>query len=158
MLTLRIKEKDYQLKFGYKAIGKSGILKEVVAIRKMLADKKKDIPDGTEEDGSEMVDMIGDIFDITSRLVLAALQKYNPDYRVAYDSPVSVNAGIEKVYDFMDDYMDEEDSMDITTLFSELVNELFNNGFLSRKSEKLETALIEQNATVAPTDHLLPMN
>lgn len=156
MLTLRVKGQDYKLKFGYKALGKSGILKEVTAMQKAIKERK-DEGEG-EENSDAMLDMLGDIFDLNSRLVLAALQKYNQEYRVDYDSQASLKNGIEKVYDFMDDYMDEEDAMDIMTLFTELMNDLFDNGFLSKKSEKLEQAMIEMDATAAPTDHLRAVN
>ena len=157
MLTLMVKGQEYKLKFGYRALGKSGILKEVTAMQKSINDRRKENED-EEEQGNAMLDMLGDIFDLNSRLVLAALQKYHQEYMVDYDSPASVKNGVEKVYDFMDDYMDEEDSMDIMTLFTELMNDLFNSGFLSKKSEKLEQAMIEQDATVAPTDHLQAVN
>lgn len=157
MLTLRVKGQEYKLKFGYKALGKSGILKEVTAMQQAINNRKKESGD-EDEQSNAMLDMLGDIFDLNSRLVLAALQKYHQEYIVDYDSQESLKNGIEKVYDFMDDYMDEEDSMDIITLFTELMNDLFNSGFLSKKSEKLEQALIEQDATVAPTDHLRAMS
>lgn len=157
MLTLRVKGQDYKLKFGYKALGKSRILKEVTAMQKALNDKKKESED-EDEQSNAMLDMLGDIFDLNSRLVLAALQRYHQEYKVDYDSQESLKNGIEKVYDFMDDYMDEEDAMDIMTLFTELMNDLFDSGFLSRKSEKLEQAMIEMDATAAPTDHLRAVN
>ncbi len=149
MLKLKVKEQEYRLRFGYKALGKSGILKEVTAIQDAINEKKKD----EEDDESSMMDMLGDIFDLNSRLTLAALQKHHKDFEVDYDSNDSLKAGIEKVYDFMDDYMDEEDSMDIMSFFSALMNELFDSGFLSKKSEKLEQAMTELDATAAPTDH-----
>lgn len=157
MLTLKVKGQEYRLKFGYKALGKSRILKEVTAMQQDINNRKKESGD-EDEQSNVMLDMLGDIFDLNSRLVLAALQKYHEEYRVDYDSQESLKNGVEKVYDFMDDYMDEEDSMDIMTLFAELMNDLFNSGFLSKKSENLEQAMIEQDATVAPTDHLLPAN
>ena len=71
-----------------------------------------------------------------------------------YDLPSDVQTKMEAVYDLLDDYMEEEESLPIMDLFSELVEELLNNGFLSKKTEELEANLTEQNATVVPMDHL----
>lgn len=148
MITLKVKGKDYKLKFGYKSFKKSGLLREVVAMQKKAkgGDNEKDNLDSNLE-------MLEEVFELNSKLVLAALQKYNEEFRVDYDNPQSIKEAIDRTDDFMDDYIDEEDSMSIMDLFNTLVNELFNGGFLSKKSKALEDALTEQDATVVPTDH-----
>lgn len=152
MTTLNIKGKEYKLKFGYRSFKKSGLLREVAALYK----KKGNSENTAEEDTGiedENVEMLEEVLELTSKLVLAALQKNHTEFRVDYEKPDSVNEIIDKVDDLMDDYMDEEDSMSIMELFSTLTEELFNNGFLSKKSVNLEESAEKTDATVIPIDH-----
>lgn len=145
MKILKIKGKEYNLKFGYKSFRKSGILKEVVTVQKKL--------ENSEEGQDKDIESLEEVLNLTSKLVLAALQKNHEEFRADYENPESVRKCTDKVDDLLDNYMDEEDSLPIIDLFHSLVDELFNNGFLSKKSEKLEESLTEQDATVVPTDH-----
>lgn len=144
MTTLKVKDKTYKIKFGYRALAKSGVLKEVVKMQSAI-DKK-------DEKGA-VVDLIADVFDILAKLVLAGLQKFNETFSCDYDDESSVSAGIERVYDLLDEYMEEEESLSVMDLFTELTNELLNNGFLSKKSKGLEENLEKQDATIVPMDH-----
>lgn len=144
MTTLKVKDKIYKIKFGYKALAKSGVLKEVVKMQSAI-DKK--------DENDAVVDLIADVFDILAKLVLAGLQKLNKTFLCDYDDESSVSAGIEKVYDFLDEYMEEEESLSVMDLFTKLTDELLNNGFLSKKSKELEENLEKQDATIVPMDH-----
>ena len=150
MLTIKVKDKEYKLKFGYKSFKKSGILKEVVAMREKAKNNENT---EAEEDATNGIEMLEEVLELNSKLVLAALQKNHEEFRADYKNPDSVNEIIDKVDDLMDDYMDEEDSMSIMDLFNALTDELFNDGFLSKKSAVLEEAMEEQDATITPTDH-----
>lgn len=147
MMTLKVKGKEYKLKFGYKSFKNSKILKEVVAMQKLLRGSDE------EEKETDNLDALADVFELNSKLVLAALQKNHEEFRADYKNPDSIQDCIDKVDNLLDDYMEEPDSMSIMDLFTELTNELFDNGFLSKKSEKLEAALEATDATVVPTDH-----
>lgn len=147
MLVIKVKEKEYKIKYGYRALAKSGILKEVVGIQTRISDNG-------EENVTNIMDILPDVFDVLAKAVLAGLQKNNAEYKCDYDLPSDVQTKMEAVYDLLDDYMEEEESLPIMDLFSELVEELLNNGFLSKKTEELEANLTEQNATVVPMDHL----
>lgn len=155
MITLKVKEKEYNLKFGYKSFKQSGILREVVSMRKKISGTKENADADTqnEDDGLENLEILEEVLELNSKLVLAALQKYHEEFRTDYKSIDEVQTIIDKVDDLMDDYMDEDDSMSIMDLFTTLTEELFNNGFLSKKSEKLEEAAEKLDATVIPIDH-----
>lgn len=144
MTTLKVKDKTYKIKFGYKALAKSGVLKEVVKMQSAI---------GKKDENDAVVDLIADVFDILAKLVLAGLQKLNKTFLCDYDDESSVLAGIEKVYDFLDEYMEEEESLSVMDLFTKLTDELLNNGFLSKKSKELEENLEKQDATIIPMDH-----
>lgn len=156
VITLKVKDKKYKLKFGYKSFKNSGILKEVVAMQAKARGNKEE--NEQEKDAENQVELLEEVLELNSKLVLIALQKYHEEFRVDYENKEEMNILIDKVDDFMDEYMDEEDSMSIMDLFNELVDELFNSGFLSKKSEKLEAALETQDSTVVPMDHMKKEN
>lgn len=158
MIKLKVNDKEYKLKFGYKSFKKSGILKEVVAMQEKAKGNKEETGQDQEKDVENQVELLEEVLELNSKLVLIALQKYHEEFRSDYGNKEEMNGLIDKVDDFMDDYMDEEDSMSIMELFNKLVDELFNNGFLSKKSEKLEATLEAQDATVVPIDHLRKEN
>lgn len=152
MITLKVKGKEYNLKFGYKSFKNSGILQEVVNLQKEIGNRTE------SEGGNDGIEFIGDVLNLTSRLVLVALQKYNEEFRVDFQDVTTVRPVIDEVDDLLDDYMDEEDSLSIMELFQKLTEELFNNGFLSKKSESLEESLVKRGATIVPLDHLKEKN
>lgn len=147
MLKLKVNDSEYTLKFGYRVMAKTGLLKDVINMRNFFG------TDDEENRTDEIIERMPELIELNTKLVLAGLQKYHDDFRVDYDDSNSVKEGLEKAIDFMDDYMDEPDAIPVMDLFAEMVNELVDNGFLSKKSEKLENAMIEQNATVVPMDH-----
>lgn len=149
MLKLNVKGTEYKLKFGYKSLKNTNILKEVIQMQKKLRDTKGE--DGSEE--IEDMEVLEEVLGICSKLVLAALQKYHEEFRADYKSTESVQACVEKVDDFIDDYMDEEDSMPIMELFNTLAEELFSDGFLSKKKEtKPEKKVLEMKTEEAEAE------
>lgn len=184
-MTITVNGNEYKIKFGFRALAKANVLQEVMTVQKAISDKQKakdkrkkeieeekkqreafpehykDTPEIEEDDLEETIeniDTLSDMMNVIPKVILAGLQKGYTDYRCDYDNEENVKAKTDSVIDLIDDYMDEEDSLDITDLFTELVNELFEGGFLSKKSPKLEEAMTEQNATITPTDHLPPQN
>lgn len=173
MFKMNVNGKEYTVKFGYFALAKSNSLLEVARVQDRIAEKKKyekekevkeenrkNFPeyDYDEEEGqknTENIELICEIMNIIPKLLLAGLQKFHKDeFNVDYDSPEDIKEKENEVVEFLDDYyIDDENSLEIMDLFSGLVEELFDNGFLSKKSEKLEAAMTEQNATVTPSDH-----
>ena len=149
MLKLNVKGTEYKLKFGYKSLKNTNILKEVIKMQKKLQRTKGE--DGREE--IEDMEVLEEVLGICSKLVLAALQKYHEEFRADYKSTESVQACVEKVDDLIDDYMDEEDSMPIMELFNTLAEELFSDGFLSKKKEtKPEKKILEMKAEEDETE------
>lgn len=183
MVNLKVGEKTYNIKFGYRALAKSNVLATVIDIQKEMNDisriqeereKEKEnrknfpehyvdemgnpIEDNDENDTLENFSIYEKMIVAVEPLLLAGLQKKHPEFKVDYDNPEDIKAKREMVIDLIDDYTDEEDSMDIADLFTALVEELFDSGFLSQKSKKLETAMEQTDSTVVPTDHLQPKN
>lgn len=153
MLKIKVKDTEYKIKFGYKAIAKGNILKDIVALQKKFSDQ------GEEDNTEKYIAMIDEVLDITSRLLLAGLQKYHSDvFGYDPDDEKSVKNAKDIIENFIDDYIDEDDSMELMELFTALQDELMDNGFLFGKSQKAEEAMIEQDATIAPQDHKKKQN
>ena len=113
MMVIKVKEKEYKIKYGYRALAKSGILKEVAEIQTRISNNG-------EENVTGIMDILPDVFDVLAKAVLAGLQKNNAEYKCDYDFPSDVQAKLDEVYDLLDDYMEEADSLPIVELFSEL--------------------------------------
>ena len=139
-MILNVGKKKYTIKFGYKAVAKSGIIKKALAI------------DGIMEN-DDYGEMIETMISVVADMVLAGLQKTEKEYSVNYDDKDDVRDKTEKIYDLLDDYMVQEDALSIPELFKELMGEMFEAGFFGNKSEKMEQIAQEVDATIIPMDH-----
>ena len=140
MFKLKVGKKDYTVRYGYRAVAKSGITKKAMNVQNMI-------------DDDNMGELIEEMLNIVAEMLLAGLQKTEKSFAVDYDDEADVKAKIEKVYDLLDDYLEEEDSLAVTEIFEKLMTELFEAGFFGKKSQTLENALTENDSTVVPIDH-----
>lgn len=143
-MILTVKGKEYNIRFGYRIMAKTELLKDISELQDIAT---------SDADETLQISKLPDVVNLNSQLVLAGLQKNHEEFRVNYDDNNSVKEGLEKVYDFMDDYMEDPESKPVIELFSDMVDELIENGFLSKKSLKMEKAATELDATVIPMDH-----
>ncbi len=95
MLKLKVKEKEYILKFGYRVLAKTTLLKDVVGIQTMFKDSKENEQNENDDEETEkIVENLPMLIEVNSNLVLAGLQRYHEEFRVDYDNPESVKAGL----------------------------------------------------------------
>lgn len=131
MTTIKIGEKEFNIKYGYEATVKNGIIKKLVSLG--------------EENGN--MESIEKILLLLPELLLAGLQKYHADeYGFDYKNSDQKEKQMAKVYALLDEYFDGEDG-DVEKLFGDLQNELLENGFLSkilRKESEKKTGKGEQ--------------
>lgn len=140
-MILNVGKKKYTIKFGYKAVAKSGIIKKALAIDSIMDD----------DDYGEMIEVM---VNVVADMVLAGLQKTEKAvFAVNYDDKDDVRDKSEKVFDLLDDYMTQEDSLSVPELFKALMEEMFNAGFFGNKSERMEQIAQEVDATIIPMDH-----
>ena len=139
-MILNVGKKKYTIKFGYKAVAKSGIIKKALDIEN-IADN---------EDYGEMIETM---LSVVADMVLAGLQKTESNFSVDYDNKDDVRGKTEKVFDLLDDYIAQDDSLTIPELFQELMSEMFDAGFFGKKSERMEQIAQETDATIIPMDH-----
>ena len=116
MTTIKIGKKEFNIKYGYEATVKNGIIKKLVSLG--------------EENGN--MESIEKILLLLPELLLAGLQKYHADeYGFDYKNSDQKEKQMAKVYALLDEYFDGEDG-DVEKLFGDLQNELLENGFLSK--------------------------
>ena len=139
-MILNVGKKKYTIKYGYKAVAKSGIIKRSLEIENIA-------------DGDDYAEMIETMLGVVADMVLAGLQKTESSLSVDYDNKDDVREKTEKVYDLLDDYLATDEALSVPELYQELTMELFNAGFFGKKSEKMEQIAQEVDATVIPMDH-----
>ena len=139
-MILNVGKKKYTIKFGYKAVAKSGIIKKALAIENIA-------------DNDDYGEMIETMLSVVADMVLAGLQKTESSYSVDYDNKEDVRNKTEKVFDLLDDYIAQEEALTIPELFQELMSEMFDAGFFGKKSERMEQIAQETDATIIPMDH-----
>lgn len=125
MLTIKINDKEYTIKFGYEPTLKSRLLSRVA---KMTVNMK--------QDAEENLEQIENMLLFVPEMVLVGLQKFHSD---EFGYNLDTNDGYEeaknKVFSLVGDYVDTGD-VDITDFFTELQEELTDNGFLKKMFEK----------------------
>lgn len=140
-MILNVGKKKYTIKYGYKAVAKSGIIKKSLAIENIA-------------DSDDYAEMIETMLGVVADMVLAGLQKTEPSLSVNYDDKDDVRDKTEKIYNLLDDYLATDDAKSVPELYQDLTMELFEAGFFGKKSEKMEQIAQNVDATIIPMDHM----
>lgn len=116
MTTIKFGEKELQIKFGYEATLKSGIIPKIAQM-------------DLKEDGIETVNAI---LELLPELILIGAQKFH-EKELGYDpdNKEQKESQMKKIYSMLDDYFDQEDA-DGNVLYGLLLTEMLKNGFLSK--------------------------
>lgn len=124
MMTLKINEKEFNIKFAYEPTLKARLISKVA---KMGAEMSKS--DGDLEKVEDMLLFIPEV-------VLIGLQKehsdefgYNLDTKEGFEEKKS------KVFSLISEYLDSGDA-DAIELFNDLQEEMMKNGFLKKMFER----------------------
>lgn len=141
MLIFKIKEKEYKVKFGYNSFCDTDLMERTTDIVKMF--KKRNIVDDKD------VNIAGEVkglFLCVRDLLYVGFKKYNPVENV------------QEVGDILDDYHDEAkekgEKRGIVDLFTNLTDELMNEGFLADLMNDTEEK--SGNQVKVPQDHKKP--
>ena len=116
-MVLTVNGKNYKIRFGYNCFCDSDIFDQVKAMLKLMQGEKVETDDDMANLGK-----VRDLFLVIRELVYLGLQK---------DNPV---ADLREAGDLLDDYRDEAqegEKRSLMDLFTELTDELVNEGFLS---------------------------
>lgn len=131
MLELKINDKTYQIKFGYEATIKSGILKKMV---KMASEM---------EEGSAF-EMVDEIMNFIPEMLLVGLQRnHREEFLYDYKTEKGKDEALSKSYELLDEYF-EDGEKNIMDLFSDLQEEMTSNGFLSKMFQMEQEKVQEQ--------------
>lgn len=138
MVTLKVNDKEYKLKYGYRVLCESDILDKISN------------PTGSDENSNPLKEMTK----LLPELLLAGMQKCHSN-EFGHETESEKKESLNKVYDLLDQYEEEsgDDSDAGYKLFIELQEELEKNGFLSGVTKGLQEVMEKSNATKVPMDH-----
>lgn len=149
MMTLKIGDKDYKVKFGYNNFCDSDLLENVEEMIQLLNGAKSDA------DVTAMGKM-KDLFLVVRDCLFEGFKKENPV------------GSLQEVGDLLDNYREETpkdengeitESRGVLDLFLMLCNELMNEGFLGDLMAKMIQTMQEMNSNAIesiPQDHKKP--
>ena len=132
-MIIKIKNKEYKIKFGYKPTLKERIISKVVRFSNI-----------TNENDLEKIE---DLLLFLPELILVGLQVNHEDFRYNIDTGEGKEEQLEKSFNLIEEYL-EEDNADILDLFVRLQEALTEDSFLSALFQKEQSAVKMQNKMV----------
>lgn len=122
MTILKIKDKEYKIKFGYNCFCDTDLMDKVNSLMQLMNSNSAE----NDADINTMV-KIKDLFCVVRELVYVGFQKHNP-----------VN-NLQEVGNLLDDYVDDNsEKRSLMSLFAILADELTNEGFLAGMTSEPE--------------------
>lgn len=129
-MIIKIKGKEYKIKFGYKPTLKERIISKVVRFSNI-----------TNENDLEKIE---DLLLFLPELILVGLQVNHEDFRYNIDTGEGKEEQLEKSFNLIEEYL-EEDNADILDLFVRLQEALTEDSFLSALFQKEQSSVKMQN-------------
>lgn len=143
MMTIKVKDKEYKVKFGYNSFCDTDLMDRTSDLLRIFQ--------GAEVENDKDVSGMGkikDLFSCVRDLLYVGFKKNNPVETV------------QDVGDILDDYHDEaaeDDKRGILDLFTKLTEELMHEGFLGDLMEQMNKTTEEMEKVVKiPQDHKKP--
>lgn len=128
--------KEYQVKFAYEPTLKSRILSKLAKIEAGA---------NGEGSGADEISNIENLLLIIPELLLVGLQKFHrEEFGYSYDTGEGKEEQLSKVYELIDNYLDEDEDSGTDGLYFALQDEMLKNGFLAKMFRK-EKDKAEQN-------------
>lgn len=139
MMILKVKDKEYKVKFGYNSFCDTDLMDRTSDLLKIFQGA------GVEDDKDvTAMGKIKDLFVCVRDLLFFGFKKNNPVETV------------QEIGDILDDYHDEateDDKRGIVDLFTKLTEELMAEGFLGDLMNRLAETEVETTVTKIPQDH-----
>ncbi len=129
-MTITMNGKEYNIKFGNKAVARAGFISKLARIGAMQSDP---------EDSAGALEGAEKMYLLMPQIILAGLQANHSDefgYNLTTGKGRDEQLG--KVEDMLDHFVDEENG-DFLKLQEDVTNEILHNGFLKKLFEE-ETA------------------
>ena len=139
MMVLKVKDKEYKVKFGYNSFCDTDLMDRTSDLLKIFQGA------GVEDD-KDVTGMgkIKELFSCVRDLLFVGFKKFNPVETV------------QEIGEILDDYHDEAtdgENRGIFDLFTQLTEELMNEGFLG---DLMEQMMKEEKTPKVPQDHKKP--
>ena len=132
-MIIKIKGKEYKIKFGYKPTLKERIISKVVRFSNI-----------TNENDLEKIE---DLLLFLPELILVGLQVNHEEFRYNIDTGEGKEEQLEKSFNLIEEYL-EEDNADILDLFVRLQEALTEDSFLSTLFQKEQSSVKMQNKMI----------
>ena len=130
MMTLKVKEKEYKVKFGYNNFCDSDLLDRTADAMGIVGELE-----GATTDSNSMA-KVRKLFTLTRELLFEGFKKFNPV------------SSLDEVGDILDDYLDEDpENHGLVTIFGQIILDLMGGGFfgdLLTKSSEAMTKLTKK--------------
>lgn len=145
MMVLKVKEKEYKVKFGYNSFCDTDLMDRTNDLLSLFHNEK--VGDDKDVTG---IGKVKELFLCVRDLLFVGFQKHNPVETV------------QEVGDILDDYHDEateEDTRGLLDLFTKLAEELTQEGFLGDLMKQMSEETEEdsqksgEKITKIPQDH-----
>ncbi|MCI8514116.1 MAG: hypothetical protein HFI93_05740 [Lachnospiraceae bacterium] len=118
-MKLKIGEKEFRIKFGYKPTLKSRIISRVVKMSNV-----------TDENGGANMEKVEDLLMFLPEFLLVGLQVYHEEYRYDYDTEEGKAEQLDKAFSLVESYLEGEDA-DIMGFFNQLQEAMMEDSFLA---------------------------
>lgn len=115
-MKITLNGKEYTIKFGYKAVVESKIIQKLVTL---------------ETGNTTELEAVDKILGFLPEFLLVGLQKFHKD-EFGFDNEGEKKDQLDKVFDLLDDYFEDENGGDFKDLYQGLSKELEDNSFLSK--------------------------
>ena len=132
-MIIKIKDKEYKIKFGYKPTLKERIISKIVRFSNI-----------TNENDLEKIE---DLLLFLPELILVGLQVNHEEFRYNIDTGEGKEEQLEKSFNLIEEYLKEENA-DILDLFVRLQEALTEDSFLSALFQKEQSLAKMQNKMV----------
>lgn len=130
MMTLKVRDKEYKVKFGYNNFCDSDLLDRTADAMGIVGELE-----GATTDSNSMA-KVRKLFTLTRELLFEGFKKFNPV------------SSLDEVGDILDDYLDEDpENHGLVTIFGQIILDLMGGGFfgdLLTKSSEAMTKLTKK--------------
>lgn len=137
-MKLKVREKEYSIKFAYKPTLKEHIISKFV--------KFADLSNGDKEDYFEKVE---DLLLFLPEAVLVGLQVHHPEFKYNCDTGEGKEEQLDKAFSLVEEYMDSEGA-DVMAFFNQIQEALLEDSFLRSLFQKERKKAEEIEETVQP--------
>ncbi len=129
-MTITMNGKEYNIKFGNKAVARAGFISKLARIGAMQSDP---------EDSAGALEGAEKMYLLMPQIILAGLQaNHSDEFGYNLTTGKGRDEQLIKVEDMLDHFVDEENG-DFLKLQEDVTNEILHNGFLKKLFEE-ETA------------------